>query len=302
MRDKGKLPKLSRQARRADPHQLGVDRRRRAVQGGATISTSPTAWRSRRRSTRPRTRTSNRCRYGKGSNAMGLLQTLMTDGRARGHRRAALEAVLRSRPAQNPRKHAAAAQSVRRWSERTMIALVMQHLDNSITTFTKRDEARLPPVDQQAGPRRAEPDVDPGRQRGDPADRREDRRRRRRHLGRAVQHPADRALPRRRGDRRQPADTASSTRTSGCTATRRCRGRRRGDLGESRCESVAFDHRPGRARGVAVAEQGRGRICGPSRASPTGGSTRSRRSIRWCPRTRPGPCGGLPIEPVSSAG
>jgi cholesterol oxidase len=28
--------------------------------------------------------------------------------------------------------------NVRRWSERTLIALVMQHLDNSITTFTKR--------------------------------------------------------------------------------------------------------------------------------------------------------------------
>jgi cholesterol oxidase len=26
----------------------------------------------------------------------------------------------------------------RHWSERTMIALVMQHLDNSITTFTRK--------------------------------------------------------------------------------------------------------------------------------------------------------------------
>ena len=41
----------------------------------------------------------------------------------------------------------------RQWSERTMIALVMQHLDNSITTFTKRDQAGLPADDQQAGPR-----------------------------------------------------------------------------------------------------------------------------------------------------
>ena len=34
----------------------------------------------------------------------------------------------------------------RQWSERTMIALVMQHLDNSITTFTKRGKLGRPPV------------------------------------------------------------------------------------------------------------------------------------------------------------
>ncbi|MDT5178674.1 MAG: cholesterol oxidase [Mycobacterium sp.] len=79
------------------------------------------------------------CRYGKGSNAMGLLQTLMTDGllpdgtgvprwkqlvqSARSDPRGTLRLL-------NPRK----------WSERTMIALVMQHLDNSITTYTKRSK------------------------------------------------------------------------------------------------------------------------------------------------------------------
>src|SRR6476469_6135446 len=49
-------------------------------------------------------------RYGKGSNAMGLLQTIATDGAA----------------------------SVHRWSERTVILLVMQSLDNSITTYTRK--------------------------------------------------------------------------------------------------------------------------------------------------------------------
>ena len=49
------------QARRADPHQLRVDRRRGAAGGPDPTSTSPTAWPSRRRSIRPPTPTSNRC-------------------------------------------------------------------------------------------------------------------------------------------------------------------------------------------------------------------------------------------------
>ncbi|WP_280269809.1 GMC family oxidoreductase [Nocardia wallacei] len=72
-------------------------------------------------------------RYGKGSNAMGLLQTLMVDGGGRIPRwlRFLLE-VLR-----HPLRLVSML-SVRNWSERTVISLVMQHLDNSITTYTKR--------------------------------------------------------------------------------------------------------------------------------------------------------------------
>ncbi|MEU6559637.1 GMC family oxidoreductase [Nocardia nova] len=72
-------------------------------------------------------------RYGKGSNSMGLLQTLMVDGGGRIPRwlRFLLE-VLRH-PVTLVRML-----SVRNWSERTVISLVMQHLDNSITTYTKR--------------------------------------------------------------------------------------------------------------------------------------------------------------------
>ncbi len=72
-------------------------------------------------------------RYGKGSNSMGLLQTLMVDGGGRVPRwlRFVLE-VLRH-PVTLLRML-----SVRNWSERTVISLVMQHLDNSITTYTKR--------------------------------------------------------------------------------------------------------------------------------------------------------------------
>ena len=73
---------------------------------------------------------------------------------------------------------------------------------------------------------------------------------------------------------------------------------RRGDLGEPRRQPVAVDHRPGRAGGVVVAEQGRGRpAAGAGRALPAA-RTRSRRSIRWCPRDAPGALRRLPIEPV----
>ena len=72
-------------------------------------------------------------RYGKGSNAMGLLQTLMTDGDGPVPRwmKFLWEAV------KNPVKMLRML-SVHRWSERTIIALVMQNLDNSITTYTTK--------------------------------------------------------------------------------------------------------------------------------------------------------------------
>lgn len=72
-------------------------------------------------------------RYGKGSNAMGLLQTLATDGAASTPRwlQFLKEAV------RHPLK-VLRLLSVHRWSERTVILLVMQSLDNSITTFLKR--------------------------------------------------------------------------------------------------------------------------------------------------------------------
>jgi len=73
------------------------------------------------------------CRYGKGSNAMGLLQTLMTDGGGPVPRWVKFLATAARHPRQLTRML-----STRNWSERTVIALVMQSLDNSITTFTKR--------------------------------------------------------------------------------------------------------------------------------------------------------------------
>lgn len=68
------------------------------------------------------------CRYGHGSNAMGLLATLATDGTGSLPRWLRwLATVLR-----HPRR-ALACLDLRGWSERSIIALVMQTHDNSIT-------------------------------------------------------------------------------------------------------------------------------------------------------------------------
>ena len=68
---------------------------------------------------------------------MGLLQTLMTDGAGPG----GTDEPRWKQMVRNTVRHPIQACKVlvpRRWSERTVIALVMQNLDNSITTFTKR--------------------------------------------------------------------------------------------------------------------------------------------------------------------
>jgi cholesterol oxidase len=76
-------------------------------------------------------------RYGKGSNAMGLLQTLMTDGAGPQGTDTPRWKQFFHNAAADPRGTLRML-NVRNWSERTVIALVMQHLDNSITTFTER--------------------------------------------------------------------------------------------------------------------------------------------------------------------
>ncbi|WKK11509.1 GMC family oxidoreductase [Rhodococcus ruber] len=72
-------------------------------------------------------------RYGKGSNAIGLLQALLVDGGGRTPRLAKFFAVAARNPAAFLR-----SLSVRRWSERTVIALVMQTDDNSLELTSKR--------------------------------------------------------------------------------------------------------------------------------------------------------------------
>jgi cholesterol oxidase len=72
-------------------------------------------------------------RYGPGSNLMSLLQSVLTDGDGDEPRwRTWLREMWRQR------RDVANLYDMKHWSERTVIALVMQSLDNSITTYTKR--------------------------------------------------------------------------------------------------------------------------------------------------------------------
>ncbi|MBI2704296.1 MAG: GMC family oxidoreductase [Actinobacteria bacterium] len=72
-------------------------------------------------------------RYPKGSNAMGLLATVLVDGGGRVPRQVRFLAKVLAHPMEFFR-----SLSVRRWSERTIILLVMQSLDNSINVFRKK--------------------------------------------------------------------------------------------------------------------------------------------------------------------
>ncbi|MGW5364298.1 GMC oxidoreductase [Actinopolymorpha pittospori] len=72
-------------------------------------------------------------RYGKGSNAMGMLQTLLTDGGGPRPRWAKWLGAAARHPVDLAR-----TLDLRHWSERTVIALVMQSLDNSLTVSLRR--------------------------------------------------------------------------------------------------------------------------------------------------------------------
>ena len=72
-------------------------------------------------------------RYGKGSNFMGLMQTIMTDGyNSSGRRKHWLKQFIA-----NP-SLLGKILNVRRWSQRTVIALTMQNVDSSVTVSRKR--------------------------------------------------------------------------------------------------------------------------------------------------------------------
>ena len=72
-------------------------------------------------------------RDGKGSNAMGLLATILVEGGGSVPRPVRFLAEAARHPATFLR-----SMSVRHWSERTIIGLVMQSRDNSITVSAKR--------------------------------------------------------------------------------------------------------------------------------------------------------------------
>ncbi len=87
-------------------------------------------------------------RYGKGSNAIGLLATVMVDGGGRIPRQLRFVVAVVRHPVQFIR-----SLSVRRWSERTVILLVMQSADNAIRLRLRRkrvgsehDQGNAPPT------------------------------------------------------------------------------------------------------------------------------------------------------------
>jgi len=72
-------------------------------------------------------------RYGKGSNFMGMLQTVMTDGvNIKDRRRQWLRQVV-TKPSLVLK-----IMDVRQWSERTVVALIMQNVDSAISVNGKR--------------------------------------------------------------------------------------------------------------------------------------------------------------------
>ena len=158
MKDDGSLPRLSPRARRAHPHQLRVDPRasrdrqaRRRLHPGRRDHSSfhPTSRHPRR---------AGALRQGV-SNAMGLLHTVLTDATA--STRCRRWTGVASAPWRADR--GARALNVRaRWSERAIIALVMQPVDNSLTATAQARPVRQA-ADLTSRATAAEPDLDPGR-------------------------------------------------------------------------------------------------------------------------------------------
>ena len=132
MKAEGHLPRLSDRLGEPRPHQLRVDPRRRSR---GTTSVDYTQGVAITSSFHPDEHTHiEPVRYGKGSNSMSLLQTVLTDGDGDVPRwRTWLREMW------SERKRVRELYDVRHWSERTVIALVMQSSDNSITTFVKRN-------------------------------------------------------------------------------------------------------------------------------------------------------------------
>ncbi len=138
MRDRGELPRMSArlgELTRTNSEALvgaqTTDRRYRAVHGDRADFTRGVAITS---SIHPNDTTHiEPVRYGKGSNAMGALSVLQVPYGGRLPRWLSYLANSVKHPTLTAR-----SLSNRRWSERTIIGLVMQTHDNSLTTYRKR--------------------------------------------------------------------------------------------------------------------------------------------------------------------
>jgi cholesterol oxidase len=83
-------------------------------------------------------------RYGKGSNSMGMLQSVLTDGGDGGPRWKKALREMRRHP-----RDVAKLLWLKGWSEQTIIVLVMQSLDNSLTVSRKKGRFRDKLVSRQ---------------------------------------------------------------------------------------------------------------------------------------------------------
>jgi len=129
MRDQGHLPKLSKRlgelTRTNSEAILGARTFRKDADFTKGVAITSSFHPSEQTHVEP-------VRYGKRSNAMGLLTTALADADKGSRLKTWLKEVAR-----HPAKFARNL-SMRRWSEQTIIALVMQTRDNSITCYTKR--------------------------------------------------------------------------------------------------------------------------------------------------------------------
>jgi cholesterol oxidase len=232
-------------------------------------------------------------RFGKGSNAMGLLGTVLVDGNADGSR-----GRWRRLPGMIARDPWAFLRSfsVRRWSERGLIGLVMQsprQLDHRV----RGASPHRPPASGgmatglAAGRGRAQPAMDSRGPRRDPQDRpaprgshrgaSRPRRQRERPRGRPGDGASSGRLPGRRDPgRRRDRSLSPRVRLPGPACRRRVRR-----LGEPRSQPRPHDHRAGRAGLRTLAEPRRGRsAAGPGGGLPAGGPRPAAASGGACPR------------------
>jgi cholesterol oxidase len=128
MRDKGHLPNLSRRlgelTRSNSEAIIGARTFRRNVDFSRGVAITSSFYPDDQTHIEP-------VRYGRGSNAMGLLTTVLADGDGRSRLATWALEVLR-RPVMLTRNL-----SMHRWSEQTIAALVMQTRENSLTCYTK---------------------------------------------------------------------------------------------------------------------------------------------------------------------
>ena len=194
-------------------------------------------------------------RYGKGFNTMAMMQTVLTDGDGDEPRwRTWLKEMWKEK------RNIFELYDLKHWSERTVIALVMQSLDNSITTYGKRGRfTGIWRMTSRQGHGAPNPTWIPvanesvrriagilggtaGGNIGEPF-----------NMPLTAHFIGGCAIGTSDGERRGRPLPA------GLQPPRPARRRRLGDLRQPRREPVADDHRPGRAGHVVLAQQGRRR-------------------------------------------